>query len=313
MFLIIKEQVLKKHNIKVTQSMIKSMTAYADIEKTEKELTVSVEIRTYNSRYLDIVLRIPKEYGCIEERIKKLVSGGLSRGRIEIKLQIKYDSDNTYAFDIDTARAKALHESLMLLKDTLQISGDIPLDLLMNSGQIIKPSEIKRDVEADWDMINGCVAQAILAIDAMRRTEGDFIAKDLTDRIHAIKTCMDQIEAESSELVAQYQNKLKERLSLLTEDLAGFDQTRLAQEAAVLADKSDISEEIVRTRSHIEQFYEMMNDKEPAGRKLNFLLQEMNRECNTISSKSGSAAISHIIVNVKSELEKVREQLQNVE
>ena len=293
--------------------MIKSMTAYADIEKTEKELTVSVEIRTYNSRYLDIVLRIPKEYACIEDRIKKQVSSGLSRGRIEIKLQIKYDSDNTYAFDIDTARAKALYESLMLLKDTLQISGDIPLDLVINSGQIIKPSETKRDVEADWDMINMCMTQAISDIDAMRTKEGDFIAKDLTDRIHTIKTCIDQIEAESSDLVLQYQNKLKERLSLLTEGLVGLDQTRLAQEAAVLADKSDISEEIVRTRSHIEQFYEMMNDKEPAGRKLNFLLQEMNRECNTISSKSGSAAISHIIVNVKSDLEKVREQLQNVE
>ena len=157
------------------------------------------------------------------------------------------------------------------------------------------------------------MAQAISDIDAMRTREGDFIANDLTDRIHTLKTCIDQIEAESIDLVSQYQNKLKERLSLLTEGLVGLDQTRLAQEAAVLADKSDISEEIVRTRSHIEQFYEIMNDKEPAGRKLNFLLQEMNRECNTISSKSGSARISHIIVNVKSDLEKVREQLQNVE
>jgi len=293
--------------------MLKSMTAYAYKEKTESSFTVSFEIRTYNSRYLDFVLRTPSEYAGIEDRIKKLTSTRISRGRIEIRLQVRDDSENSYIFNVDIPKAKALHKSLLLLKNSVGISGDITMDFIINSGQVIKPSEIKRDVEADWILIKTCLAQAIDDIDAMRTREGNFIAKDLSERIRNIKTCVDQIEAESRGLVLHYQNKLNERISLLTKGLVELDQTRLVQEAAILADKSDISEEIVRTRSHIQQFNAIMDAKEPAGKKLNFLLQEMNRECNTISSKAGSANISHITVDVKSELEKVREQVQNLE
>lgn len=293
--------------------MLKSMTAYTYREKTRQNFNVSIEIRTYNSRHLDFVVRIPNEYISIEARIKKMVSARISRGRIEIRLKIKDDSENGYAFDVDVVKARAFHKSLMELKDLFDISAGINMDLFINSGQVIKPCVIERDVEADWSMIKVCLEQAIEDIDNMRLKEGSFIESDLAERINNIGIFVDKIEDESAKLVSLYHGRLKERISLLTEGAVELDQTRLAQEAAILADKSDISEELVRARSHIQQFNDIMAADESAGKKLDFLLQEMNREFNTISSKSGGAEVSHIVVDVKSELEKIREQVQNLE
>ena len=150
-------------------------------------------------------------------------------------------------------------------------------------------------------------------LETMRKNEGDFIAKDLKHRLKFIHACLKQIHKKSDGLLNEYQERLKERISSLTQDLVELDPTRIAQEAAHLADRSDISEEIVRAKSHLNQFNEIINAVEPAGRKLNFLLQELNREFNTMGSKIGNAEVAHIVIEVKSELEKIREQIQNVE
>jgi len=292
--------------------MIKSMTAFARAEKTVEELTVMVEIRSYNSRHLDIALRVPHGYLALEEKIKGLVAGKVARGRIEANLKIRDNSDETYAFEINTPKARAYHESLIQLKDMLNINSEISIDLLVGMGGVIKPAEIDLDMEACWPVVKDCIGEALEDLVAMRKREGDYIAKDLAGRLDDIEKSVDQIEKESSDLLFHYQQRLKDRISLLTEGIE-IDPERIAQEAAFLADRSDISEEIVRVGSHIKQFREITDSTEPAGRKLNFLLQELNREFNTMGSKTEKAKVSHIIVAVKSELEKIREQLQNIE
>ena len=293
--------------------MLKSMTAYARSEKTGEELTVLVEIRSYNSRHLDIAVRIPHGYLALEEKIKTLIAGKVARGRIEANLQVKDDSGEAYAFEINTPKARAYHESLAQLKDKFNISSKISLDLLVSGGGIIKPAEIDLDMEACWPVFKDCINEAVDDLIAMRKREGDFLEADIAARLDGIEESVDQIKRESGNLLFHYQQRLKDRITVLTKGIIEIDPDRITQEAAFLADRSDISEEVVRARSHINQFRAIVNSTEPAGRKLNFLLQELNREFNTMGSKTDKTNVSHIIVEVKSELEKIREQLQNVE
>jgi uncharacterized protein (TIGR00255 family) len=293
--------------------MMKSMTAYASSESTKNQLTVSVEIRSYNSRYLDISLRTPHGYLCLEDKIKSMISDNVSRGRIEIKLQIIDDSEDAYVFDIDEPKALAYINVLSKLKNKFNINADISLDLLVNTGGVIKPVETSKDMDTCWDSIKTCLSAALEDLNAMRNKEGDFIAKDFTNRLDFIEKSIGQIKKDSGNLLSHYQERLKERITALTQGMIDIDPARTAQEAAFFADKSDISEEILRVESHIKEFRIIMDSDESAGRKLNFLLQEFGREFNTMGSKAGNSNVSHIIVAVKSELEKIREQVQNIE
>jgi uncharacterized protein (TIGR00255 family) len=293
--------------------MLKSMTAYAKSEKTQEKLTVQIEIRSYNSRYLDIAFRVPHGYLALEEKIKTIIAGKVSRGRIEVNLQVRDDSDEAYAFEIDTPKARAYYDSLLQLKNKFNINSEISMDLLVSGGSIIKPVEMGLDMEARWPVFKDCMNEAITNLIAMRKEEGNFLEADISDRLNSIEKCIDQIQKESSDLLSHYQQRLKDRIAVLTKGIIEIDPDRIAQEAAFLADRSDISEEIVRAASHIKQFRTIISSAEPAGRKLNFLVQELNREFNTMGSKTNHSNVSHIIVEVKSDLEKIREQLQNVE
>jgi uncharacterized protein (TIGR00255 family) len=289
------------------------MTAFARAEDTEKEISVLVEIRSYNSRHLDIVLHVPHRYLAFEEKIKGLVSNQISRGRIEINLQIREDVEQAKTFEINVPKAKAYFDSLIQLKEQLNIDSELSLDLLVGMGDIIKPAEMDRDMEAYWSIVENCINQALDDLVTMRTREGEYIGKDIADRLDDIENNINQIEEESEGILDYYKNRLEERISVLTKGVVEIDPDRVAQEAAFFADRSDISEEIVRGRSHINQFKTIMNSTEPAGRKLSFLLQELNREFNTIGSKTEKTNVSHTVVAVKSELEKIREQLRNVE
>ena len=293
--------------------MIKSMTAFSSVEKTEHGYTVTAEIRTYNSRYLDITLRIPHTYLRLEDRIKTLVSRRLSRGRIEIHIQIREVSDPEYLVEIDAPKMKALQASVAQLKTTYDIPGELPLEYLLGSGGVIRLVESEKDIEISWPVIETCLARALDDLDAMRNREGDALSQDFEKRLDFIEQSLKQIKAASTGLPSLYQERLKDRIASLTNGMVEIDPARIAQEAAFHADRSDISEEIVRADSHLKQFRSIMASEEAAGRKLNFLLQEFNREFNTMGSKAGNADLSHIIVSVKSELEKIREQVQNVE
>ncbi len=292
---------------------MKSMTAYASGEKTDGLMTVSAEIRSYNSRYLDVVLRLPGDLIPLEEKVKQLISQWIQRGRVEVKILLKGESDPKTAFEIDSPRAVAYHDTLVQLKEAFGFKSDITLELLVSAGGIIKPGEVEKDLEAYWEIIRECLCAALENHDAMRRKEGDFIALDFEKRLIFIEEGLKKIKNHEQDLLFLYQKRLEERIGALTKGMVEIDPARIAQEAAFLAERSDISEETVRSESHISQFRNLMVSQETAGRKLNFLLQEINREFNTMGVKAQRAETSHIIVDIKAELEKIREQVQNVE
>lgn len=293
--------------------MIKSMTAFAASENSIGELTVKVEIRSYNSRHLDIFLRMPPACQPLEEKIKGLISDRVARGRLETRVQVDDSSDEASALEIDFARARAIVSAFAELKSEFDFKDDITMDMLTGAGGILKTVENPQKEDTVWSAVKNCMIGALDDLETMRKKEGDFIAKDFKQRLNFIHDRLKEIHKKSDGLLAQYQERLKERISSLTQDLIELDPARIAQEAAFLADRSDISEEIVRAESHLNQFNEILNADEPAGRKLNFLLQELNREFNTMGSKIGDAKVAHMVIEVKSELEKIREQIQNVE
>ena len=293
--------------------MLKSMTAYATAESATDALSVSTEIRSYNSRHLDIVLRMPSGYLALEEKLKELISVRVIRGRLEVKIYIEMEAPDASRFEIDRTKAQSLYSDLNQVCDEFNLNREISLDTLLHAGGIIKPVEVPADADAVFPVLRACLDEALTALESMRKREGDFIARDLFNRLDHIEHQLQKIKAGSSGLIEVYQQRLKERILQLTQDITEIDPGRIAQEAAILADRSDISEEIVRSESHLKQFRHIMQSGETAGRKLNFLLQEFHREFNTMGSKVGNADLSHVIIDVKSEIEKIREQIQNIE
>lgn len=293
--------------------MIKSMTAYAAAESVSDAFSVSIEIRSYNSRHLDIVLRMPSGYLALEEKLKELISARVIRGRLEVKIYIEIEASDAPGFEIDRAKARSLYTVLNEICDEFKLSHDISLETLIHVGGIIKPVDVPTDTDAVFPVLRDGLDQALAALEKMRKREGDFIARDLFKRLDHIEQQLKKVKTGSSGLIDVYQQRLKERISVLTQDVIEIDPGRIAQEAAILADRSDISEEIVRSESHLKQFRQIMQNDEAAGRKLNFLLQEFHREFNTMGAKIGNAEVSHLIIDVKSELEKMREQIQNIE
>ena len=289
------------------------MTAYACCETADQDLSVFVEIRTYNSRHLDVVLRLPSTYAGMEEKIKRVIGERVVRGRVEVRLQVKDLSESAYSFDVDLAKAKAYQEALQGLKNGLKLPDPVGWDQILGIPGIITAAEENQKADNHWPVLESCLQQTLQALDKMRKQEGDFIQKDFLQRLQFIQQALDRIATSAKDLPAVYRDKLQMRIEALTQGLVELDTMRIAQEAAILADRSDIAEEIVRARSHLDQFRKIINGKEPAGRKLNFLLQELNREFNTMGAKVGQAEIAHVIVDVKAEFEKIREQVQNIE
>ncbi len=294
--------------------MMKSMTAFGNAEKAGPAGTVTVEIRSFNSRYLDISLRAPHGLLPFEDKVRGLISEKVSRGRIEIMIRLHVEENQTTQFQIDEAKAKDYHAALVKLKDLLDLADTpISLDLIVSAGGIINPLEIEKDYSIFWPVVAECINEAVSDLDRMRTKEGDIIGRDFGRRIDLLEKIISKIENESQDLLLHYRQRLSERVAILTEGIVELDRSRVTQEAALLADRSDISEEIVRVQSHIEQFRKLVSSDAPSGRKLNFLMQELNREFNTIGSKTAKADVAHLVVDAKSELEKIREQVQNIE
>jgi len=293
--------------------MMKSMTAFSSVEKQRDDMNVQMEIRSYNSRHLDLNVRMTYGYMAVEEKLRSLIAEYIVRGRVEIKVGIRDEAETGYAFEVDAPKARAYVDALTELKDHLGATGDIPLELVVSKGEVIRPLDRDRDVDRAWGVVEICAKEVLSELDAMRLREGENIADDFAMRLSKIEHYLTEIEGSSQGLIAVYKNRLKERILVLTKDVVKVDEGRIEQEAALLADKSDISEELVRAASHIKQFRSLMAGEDPSGQPLNFLLQEMNREFNTIGSKTGKADVAHAVVAVKSELEKLREQVQNIE
>ena len=293
--------------------MIKSMTAFAEASHTVDHITCNVEVRTYNSRHLDVALYLPRAFSRLEDGVKKQVARYVARGRVEIRVALEEQPGDASLFQVDLARAQGYYQALTTLKKELQLAGPVTLDHILEDREMILPAEKETDPDQVASVLSQAVDMALAGLDRMRTAEGRHLAQDLLARMDDVESRMDGVESDAQALPELYRQRLLDRVEILTKGVEEFDPLRLAQEAALLADKSDISEEIVRVRSHIQQFRDIVAADEPGGRKLNFLVQEFNREFNTMGSKSGKAALSHTVVELKSELEKIREQVQNIE
>ena len=293
--------------------MIKSMTAFGRAERDTEERTFSVEIRCLNRRYCEISVRLPQKLLPLEDRIKKTVKKKIARGRADVTVQVKTDTEAIPDIALNIPLAKAHYQALCQLAESLAIQEAVGLEMLLSIEGIIMAAEPEVDLEKTWKDLSICVNEALEGVEAMRITEGKAIYEDFQVRLKKVEDDVGDLKALAPSVLSQYQDRLMERIRVLTEGKVEIDPNRLAQEAAFLADKSDVTEEIVRAESHLKQFRAMIESSEPAGRSLDFLLQELNREINTIGSKAGDAELSHMVVALKSELEKIREQVQNVE
>jgi uncharacterized protein (TIGR00255 family) len=293
--------------------MIKSMTAFSQVSNTYDTITADITIRSYNSRHLDIAFHGPEFCQAFEEDIKKIIAKTHDRGRIEIKLFVQDDAKDLELFEVDEQKAMSYYQALKKIKEDLNLSTDISMTDILSARNVIVPSKRQLDSENLWKAIKPCLETASTHLGLMRKEEGENLYSDLAARIDYIEGNLKEIEKDAAEIPLVYKQRLMERIAFLASDTEELDPVRISQEAAILADKSDVSEEIVRLYSHVKQFREILDSDDSQGRKLNFLIQEFNREFNTIGSKAGNADLSHRVVDLKSELEKIREQVQNIE
>jgi len=288
------------------------MTGFGRAAGQVLEHQITIEMKSVNNRYRDVAVRLPKMYAPLEEEIKKVVGERVSRGRVDVWLQIEEQAAKTRSLKLDMDLAAALAESLARLKDDLGLGGEVTLSHILEFRDVVTFQEEAVDPDAFMEALRPVLGEALDRLSDMRRAEGKALAADLGQRLADMKTGVEEIRSRREEVVAGISLRLKERIRALTEGME-IDPARLAQEAAYLADRSDITEEIVRLDSHFDQFGELIEKGGVIGRRLEFLLQEINREVNTIGSKSGDVTVTNRVVDIKSELEKIREQIQNIE
>jgi uncharacterized protein (TIGR00255 family) len=289
------------------------MTGFGRAEVNKNGITVSTEVRSVNSRYLDVTLRLPRNFSQREKEIKDIVRTFLNRGNLNIIVKIEHDSNDVVPLKVNKAAAKSYYKLLTEIRKSVKLREPVKLEHLLTFSDVLEPVDEAETDETEWELVQESVRQALENLNTMRAQEGRELADDLEKRIRWMDDTLNEVEKLSKDRIPEERKNLQERIAALVEDKFVIDQNRLELEIALLVDKLDVTEECVRYRSHNKYFLEALNKNETAGRKLNFLVQEMNREANTIGSKSSDATISHMIVGLKEELEKIREQLQNIE
>jgi len=293
--------------------MIISMTGFGRGEAADNGISATVEIKSLNSRYLDLSIRLPQRLQDKELALKELVQKHISRGKLNINVHISESDSGEPHIKVDEVKVKAYARLLREVQDVAGIKGDINVRNITGFGDVFITKEDDEEILAQkWDIAQRALNNSIENLVAMRTQEGDQLKNDLIERIEAIETNLKEVEKITDGRVEDVRNKLRERIQQLFDD-ENFDKERLETEVAVIADKMDITEEVVRMRAHLKFFIEAIEQPEPAGRRLNFLTQEMNRELNTIGSKANDSQIAHHIVRSKETLEQIREQVQNVE
>ena len=292
--------------------MIKSMTGFGRATAEGEGIKVTVELRTVNNRHLDVHVRLSQEFTELELAVKKQVQAALKRGRVDVSIMI--ERGGTVAFDINRDAVRAYLDAVGVLKEEFGLGGDIALDSIVRLPGVLQStsSSVAADA-AVAETVATATTSALSDLVAMRAVEGAELATEMNSRIERIEALMPLIELRAEQLPTQYRDRLEKRLAELVRGKP-IDETRLAQEVAYLAERSDIAEELARLKSHLGQFRQtMLGEAGEAGKRLDFLLQEMNREANTVLSKSGDVEISESAITIKAEVEKLREQVQNVE
>ncbi|MFH1623845.1 MAG: YicC/YloC family endoribonuclease [Pseudomonadota bacterium] len=292
--------------------MLKSMTGYGSGECVFEEGRVAVEVKSVNHRYLDISCRVPRRFSHLENEVRKAISKRFSRGRFDVGVQSDFTREENQRFELNLPLAEEYCSVLKELKERLHLRDDISLSLLASVRDIILVKEVESKQDEKEKAFNTAFNVALDSLEEMRKCEGKTLCKDFSEKLDGIKRLIDDIIVRAPQVLLAYRDRLAKRVKELTGAFA-VDAQRLDQEIAFLAERSDITEELARITSHLEQFGSMMNTNGAVGRKLDFLLQEINREVNTIASKASDAEISQKVVEIKSELEKIREQVQNIE
>ena len=290
-----------------------SMTGFGRGEYKDDNYHFLVECKTINHKYADINIRLPRKLSFLEDKARILIKDYIKRGRVDlyIKLDLLGSEDVNLKFDEELATQYV--SILKQIKDKFDLVDDISVMNIAKFPDVIKTEEKEDDEDKLWSMLKVALENALLKLKEMRSEEGRKLAMDIQNRCDLLKNYIEDIEKYSYNVVIDYKEKLKNRISDILENPSIIDENRLAQEVAIYADKSSITEEIVRFKSHIEQLKNTVVKNESIGRKIDFLIQEMNRETNTIGSKSSDLNITNLVVEVKSELEKIREQIQNIE
>lgn len=293
--------------------MLKSMTGFGIGESGDGIYNFNVEVKTVNHRYNDIVIRMPKHLNYLEEKIKSVIKDKISRGRVEVFINLEYLEESNLDIKIDMSLAKSYKSELDRMIKELNIKDEVKLSHMLILPEIIKKERKELEDDVIWECLKASLEIALDSVVDMRIREGLMLKRDMENQIFKIENNLNKIEERAPVVVIEYKEKLKSRIEELVDSELSLDDDRLNYEIAFFADRSDINEEIVRLKSHSNQFLDSLDEKEPVGRKLDFILQEMNREVNTIGSKSDDIIISNCVVNIKYELEKTREQVQNVE
>lgn len=292
--------------------MIKSMTGYGRCSETNEKMEITAEIKAVNHRYFDFSSRIPRQFGFLDEKVKNYVHSRVNRGKVEVYITIRMLENEAVGVEVNHSLAKAYSEALKELEDTYKLSSDIKPSDIARFPEVLEISKEEQDEDELFEAVKSVLEKAVDAFIEMRTAEGEKLKNDVLSRCDTILGYVKTVEEKSPESVKAYRARLEEKMKELLGDVK-VDEQRLLTETAIFADKIAVDEETVRLRSHIAQLNDMMNSGEAVGRKLDFLIQEMNREANTIGSKCSELEITRTVVEIKSEIEKIREQIQNIE
>jgi len=306
------QSVITSFNLFGGEMPIKSMTGFGRGEAQAKGKVWTTELRCVNNRFLDLKIKMPKGYAPLEERIRAVITASVQRGRVDFAVNVGGDFSDLTKVKVNMELAGAYKNALMEMAERLALGCEISPALLASFSDVLVREEENEDLEAIWEVLSQAVEDAVSQCEIMRRQEGDSLLAELTTRLDMFAEIVGNVDAMVPDLLEQRKAALEERLDKLLGNVQ-IDPLRLAQEVVILADKTDVTEELVRLRSHMQQFRSFLKEDGTVGRKLDFLVQELLREVNTLGSKISDARVAHLIVELKSELEKMREQIQNIE
>ena len=292
--------------------MVKSMTGYGRAREMRNGRDITVEVRSVNNRYLDCTVKMPRAYIFAEDRMKARVQQAISRGKVDVFVTIDASAADEAVVAVNEPLARGYYEALTRLKTMFFLPGEVTPEVLAKFPDVLAVTKAEEDVEAIAADICAVLDDALAAYNDMRAVEGEKLAADVAGRVTTIETVVGRVEERSPQTVAAYRQRLEAKMQEVLQSTT-IDESRILTEAAIFADKIAVDEETVRLRSHIAQLRAMLASDEPVGRKLDFLIQEVNRECNTIGSKCSDLTIAQDVVNMKAEVEKIREQVQNME
>lgn len=292
--------------------MIRSMTGFGRGESKGDGKTFIIEIKTVNHRYSDVFVKMPRSISFLEDKVRELVNKSVSRGKIDVYITYEEIGEDSRTVVLDEALANAYLKTLTQARDKFGLKDDLSVSLLTRFPDVLKVEKVEEDEDKIWELLKVALENALRSLVSMRENEGQELKNSLCERSEYIESILKIIVGRAPEVVKEYKQKLESRIQDIL-DQKTIDETRLAMEVAIFADRCSIDEEIVRLGSHLGQLREALQMQQPVGRKLDFLVQEMNREINTIGSKANDLIITKNVVEIKSEVEKIREQIQNIE